>query len=1018
MNLSNLAIKYSRITYLLLIIMLVGGVISFDKLAKKEDAPFVIKQAVLMCSYPGASPKEVEELITEPIEREVQSMQGVKSVKSESYFALSKITVELQPSINPDLIPQKWDELRRKTLNIQPKLPTGASEITVSDDFGDVFGIYFALTKSDAITLSELRDWAELIKQELITIEGVQKVALYGVQQEVVNIYIPLSTLSNLAISPQEIQATIESQNKLLNNGVKEAGGLSLRIDTKGTYQSLNELRSQVITTGSGAQVLLGDIATIEFGYLDPPSTMMLVDGDEAIGIGISTQSDKDVVKTGTLVEKRLDEIINRIPIGIELVPLYLENQIAEEANNQFILNLFESLLIVIVLILLIMGWRAGVLIGSSLLFSIGGTMLVMLFFDTGLNRTSLAGFIIAMGMLVDNAIVVTDNAQNGIKGGMSRFDALIKGATQPMWGLLGATFIAICSFLPLYLAPSATAEIVKPLFVVLTISLSLSWILALTQTPIFGNFILQPQSKNNGNKSLYENKFYRGFKSLLTILIRFRWVTLTLIILMLFGAIMLMNSSPKSFFPLMDKPYFRADCFLPDGYSIQETRKQTLQFAKWISQQPEVKRVSMTIGSSPLRYYLASTSIGPKPNCSNLLVELHDSESSAEVELRAALWAKDSMPDMLVRSSLFKLSPAVEATIEIGFIGENIDTLEKYSSMAMDIMRSNNLVGDVRPSWGNKVPIITPRYSQTNGQRLGVSRQIVASYINLSTIGMTMSEFRKGDQFMPILLKDASIDDFNLANLGSTPLYTPQNGVISIAQVLDTISEKFEYSVVKRYNRQRVMMAQCDPLIGANAAEAFTQVYQEIVPQLTPLLPKGYTVRVFGEEESQEESNSALAENFPLTFVLIFFTLLLLFNSYRKPLVILLMLPLILIGVVAGLALSGKTLDFFAILGLLGLIGMNIKNAVVLIDEITLQTNSGILPLTAVINATTSRIIPVVMASGTTILGMLPLLSDSLFGSMAATIMGGLFISTLLTIFILPVTYCLIMKIPSRTTI
>lgn len=1018
MNIPNLAIKYSRITYFILAIMLFGGIIAFDRLAKKEDAPFVIKQAVLMCSYPGASPLEVEELITEPIEREVQSMQGVKSVRSESFFALSKITVELLPSISPADIPQKWDELRRKTLNIQSKLPSGASEISVSDDFGDVFGIYYGLTRTEGVTLSELRDWAETIKQELVTVDGVQKVALYGVQQEVVNIYIPLSTLSTLAISPQEIQTTIESQNRLLSSGVKEASELSLRVDTKGSYQSLDELRSQVVTTGSGAQVILGDIAEIEFGYHNPPSTLMMVNNQDAIGIGISTQSDRDVVKTGVEVEKRLQDIVSRMPIGIELVPLYLENQIAQEANNQFILNLFESLLIVIVLILLIMGFRAGLLIGSSLLFSIGGTMLLMLFWDTGLNRTSLAGFIIAMGMLVDNAIVVTDNAQNGILKGMSRYDALNRGASQPMWGLLGATFIAICSFLPLYLAPSATAEIVKPLFVVLAISLLLSWGLALTQTPLFGNFILRKTSKSKNNDKanqavdIYDNRFYRGFNACLFSMIRYRWITVSLVVVMLIGAVILMNSSPKSFFPLMDKPYFRADCFLPDGYSIQETRRQTQKFAQWISQQPEVKQISMTVGSSPLRYYLASTSIGPKPNCANLLVELHDASHSSEVELRAALWAKDSMPDMLVRSSLFKLSPAVEATIEIGFIGKSIDTLEMLCYEAMEIMQQSNLVGDIRSSWGNKVAIITPRYSQINGQRLGVGRHLVASYLNLSTIGMAMSEFRKGDQFMPILLKDASIDDFNLANLGSVPLYTPYNGVISIMQVLDIIDEHFEYSVVKRYNRERVLMAQCDPLINANAAQAYDEVYDAVVPKLEQKLPKGYSIKIFGEQESQQESNSALAENVPLTFILIFVTLLLLFNSYRKPLVILLMLPLILIGVVAGLALSGKTLDFFAILGLLGLIGMNIKNAVVLLDEISLQTEAGVAPLTAVLGATTSRIVPVVMASGTTILGMVPLLSDALFGSMAATIMGGLFVSTLLTIFILPVTYCLIMRI------
>ncbi len=572
MNIPKFAIDYPKIIYFFLVIMLVGGFLSFDKLGKKEDAPFVIKQVVLVTSYPGATPQEVEQLITEPIEREVQSMAGVKTIKSESYFGLSKISVELFPSIPPQQIPQKWDELRRKTLNIQPQLPSGASQIRVNDDFGDVFGIYYGLTANEGYGYDDLREWAQKIKTELVTVDGVQKVALYGEQTQVVNVYIPLSTLANLGIDPSTISQIVSTQNQLVNSGVKQAGSLSLTINATGTYQNLDDIRAQVLTAGDGVQVKLGDIASIEKGYQEPTSTMMFVNGKPAIGIGVSTLPDRDVVKTGKLVEEQLAQTMTLVPIGLEMVPLYLENQIADQANNGFILNLIESLLIVIVVILLVMGWRAGVLIGSSLLFSIGGTMLIMLFIGTGLNRTSLAGFIIAMGMLVDNAIVVTDNAQNNIKRGMSRRDALINGAIQPQWGLLGATFIGVCSFLPLYLAPSATAEIVKPLFIVLAISLALSWILALTQTPLFGEFILKANASNK-EKEPYSGKFYDRFRKLLSKLIRFRWLTIIGVVLLLLGSLAVLNYSPKSFFPLMDKPYFRPACFLPDGYSIYDTK-------------------------------------------------------------------------------------------------------------------------------------------------------------------------------------------------------------------------------------------------------------------------------------------------------------------------------------------------------------------------------------------------------------------------------------------------------------
>lgn len=1011
MNIPKFALDNPKVFYFFFAIMLIGGIFSFDGLEKKEDAPFVIKQVVLVTQYPGATPEEVEQLITEPIEREVQSMAGVYKIKSESFFGMSKITVELKPSTPPGAIPGKWDELRRKVLNVQPKLPTGASPISVADDFGDVFGIYYGLVADEGYTYNDMRNWAQFFKTELVTVEGVQKVALFGEQVEVVNLFVSTSTLANLGVDPNAIVQIVSSQNQLVNTGVKEAGSVNLTIHAAGTYADLQDIRNQVISTRDGSQIRLGDIAVVERGYMDPPNQLMRVNGKRAIGVGVSTLPGYDVVKTGDGVKARIEQVMPLVPVGISLQPLYLENEIAAEANNGFIVNLIESVAIVILIILLVMGWRAGILIGSSLLFSIGGTMLIMLFVGVGLNRTSLAGFIIAMGMLVDNAIVVTDNAQVAMKRGVPRRKALIDGATGPQWGLLGATFIAVCSFLPLYLAPASVAEIVKPLFVVLALSLGLSWVLALTQTPMFGSFILKEPEPGDEVKDPYDNKFYNRFGRMLSALIRNRWKTIMCVVALFIGALYVMGRAPQGFFPSLNKPYFKADCFLPDGYSIRDSEKEIMRLADWLESQPVVKNVSVTVGASPLRYYLASTSFGPKANFGNILVELNDIDSTAALEQRFYVYAKENYPNVLVRSSLFKLSPAVEATIQMGFIGENIDTLEKLTIQAEKIMETCDLVGDIRSDWGNKIPVVQPVYSQEKGQRLGITRQTMAQFTKLSTNGLPMGEYREGDQFMPILLKDANIDNFNLANLGSLPVFAPNGVVVSLDQVVDSISSSYEYSVIKRFNRQRVMMAQCDQLLGANAIAAYKQVYAK-VSQMP--LPEGYKLKVFGEEETQEESNAALAVNFPLTFFLIFTTLLLLFRTYRRPVIILLMIPLIFIGVVLGLTVMNKTLDFFSILGLLGLIGMNIKNAVVLVDQIGVEQQMGLPPLQAVVAATKSRIVPVTMASGTTILGMLPLLPDAMFGGMAATIMGGLLVATFLTILVLPVTYCLIMRIRS----
>lgn len=994
--------------------MLIGGIYSFFKLPKKEDSPFVIKQAVLVTQYPGATPQEVEKLVTEPIEREIQAMSDVFQIKSESYFGMSKISIELQPTLSPDYMPVKWDELRRKVANIQPRLPSGASSISVSDDFGDVFGIYYALTADEGYTYDDLRNWAQKIKTELSPVPGVQKVYLFGEQTQVVNVKISIPKLANLGIDPNAIQQVMQTQNLLVNTGDINTGNYQLRLRAEGTYKDIQDIRDQLIVTKSGGEVRLGDIATVERGYMDPPSNLMRVDGKRAIGIGVATGSKDDVVAVGNAVADHLAEMEQLFPVGMDLKTIYPENKIADEANNGFILNLIESLLIVIVIIFIVMGSRAGMLVGSSLLFSVGGTLLIMLIWGVGLNRTSLAAFIIAMGMLVDNAIVVTDNAQVGIKRGLSRYQALIDGATKPQWALLGATFIAVCSFLPMYLAPASVAEIVKPLFIVLAVSLGLSWVLALTQTTTFGNFILK-EAKPGENKDPYDTKLYHKFESVLGRLIKRRYVTISTVVATLFLSLFVMSIMPQSFFPIMSKPYFRADLIFPEGYSIYDVETNVKKIEEeYLSKNENIKSYSFTLGGSPVRYYLASSSIGPKPNFANVLIETQDPEDAQAEEGKFYDYMVANYPNILTRSALFALSPVPDAAIEIGFIGDNVDTLVALTQRAQEIARNYDQVMEVRNSWGNKVPVWKPLYSQEKGLRLGITRQQVAYSLRSATNGVPLGEYREGDVFMPILLKDADKDSISLNDIKTLPVYSAKGRSVKVEQVIDDFSLDYEFNVVRRFNREPCMLMQCEPKRGANTMAAFSHLWKEIQEKIQ--VPEGYKMTYFGEQSEQDKGNKAIAANIPLMFGLIYVTLLFLFPKYyRKPVLIMAMLPLIFIGVVLGLLVFGKSLDFFAMLGLLGLIGMNIKNAIVLVDEIGLQLNAGLSPVNAVIEATKTRIVPVTMASGTTILGMLPLLGDAMFAGMAATIMGGLFVSTILTIFVLPVTYCVFFKIKSE---
>ena len=1004
MNISEYSLRNSKVVWFFLAVLTVGGVWGFLNMGKKEDSTFVIKSAVISASYPGANPFEVEQLVTEPIEREVQSMRRIHKITSESTFGSSRIVVEVEPATPPHEIPQLWDELRRKILNVRPQLPDGVAELTVSDDFGDVYGIYYALSADSGYTWDEMRRAAQRIKTRLLTIDGVQKVALYGEQRPVVNVYIAIGTLANFAIRPETIISTISGQNRIVNTGEKMAGVMEIEILEGSTYKSLEDIENQLLFAADGKQYRLGDIARVELEYRSPPTAVMHVDGERAIGIGISTESGVDVVKVGAKIDALLAQIEADMPLGLSLTVLYPEHRIAREANFTFLINLAESVAIVIVLIMLAMGLRAGVVVGSSLIFSIGGSMLIIYWLGEGLNRTSLAGFIIAMGMLVDNAIVVTDNARGAMARGVKRDRAVLDGANGPKWGLLGATLIAVFSYLPLYLAPSSVAEIVKPLFVVIAVSLMLSWILALTQTPLFGEMLLRVPMARGQRAARAE----RLFDSVLVAMLRHRWTTIVTAVVLFVGSLWVMALLPQHFFPSLDKPYFRADVILPEGHNIIQTERVLSEMSEWLLSQEEVRHVSTTAGGTPPRYYLASSSVAARPNFGNMLVELHSKKQTAEVEHRFEEYVAENYPDVWLRASLFALAPVPDATIELGFVGDNIDTLARLTAIVEQIMREDSRCDNVRNSWGNRRPAWLPSYSQMKGQRIGVSRDRMAEGVTIATEGYRLGEYREGDQFMPILLKDEKINNYNLTNLEALPVFSSSGKFYSVEQTVDKFDFGFDVGVVKRYNRQRVMKAQCDPAFGVNAQQLFGDLCAEV--EQIVALPADYTFKVFGEQESQQESNAALGKYLPLALLLIFTTLLLLFRNYRDPIVILAMIPLIFVGVVLGLALFGKSFNFFALLGLLGLVGMNIKNAVILVESIGLERRRGGRDLAgSLVGAARQRVVPVALASGTTILGMLPLLFDSMFGAMAATIMGGLLVATALTVFVLPVAYALI---------
>ncbi|MBO5717936.1 MAG: efflux RND transporter permease subunit [Alistipes sp.] len=994
--------RYSTLNHsvirLFVVLIIAGGIYSFVTLGKREDSTFTIKSAVLTCHYPGATPEMVESLVAEPLERELSRLSSVDEISSESHFGYCRLMVKLRASTPEREITEIWNELRRRVEDIKPKLPSDIGHISIADDFGDVYGIYYALTADEGYTWQEMRTVAKSIEQRIYSIEGVSKVALAGEQASEVVITVATATLAMFDIRPDEIAQAIASASGTPALCTIEDEQMSITLSEGATYTTTSDIENQLLTASDGKQYRLGDIMRVELRSVEPMSYIVRVDNQRAIGIAISSDSDVDVVKVGDKIASALEEIERGLPLGMELRKIYSENEIALEATNDFLLNLAASLAIVILLIIATMGWRSGIAVGSSLLLSVAMTMIVLLPSGETLNRTSLAGFIIAMGMLVDNAIVVTDNTSTLLLGGLPRHIAAIRGARQNRWGLLSATLIAIVSFLPLQLAPSSVAEIIRPLFIVIAVSLLSSWLLAITQLPELSVTLLRPRPRAES----FERSAW--FRPIVEMLIRYRWVVVTVSIMLLGLSAVTMQRMPQDFFPRLSKPMFRAEILLPEGYNIEATEQRLAKITDYLTSLEDVRQVSTTAGGTPPRYYLASGSYSQRPNYGNLLIELRNTSACDRVEQSMTRWVTQSMPEVWLRTSQFKLSPVPEATIEFGFSGENIDTLARLVDDAMRIMHSTPGTTNIRSSWGNRVPSIEPRYSELKGQRIGVDRSRMILSLELATKGVAMGAIRQDDKEIPILLRWDALSEGGLSTLGTMPLFSRRGRAYSIEQATSGFDFSFALPVIRRIDSERVMKAQCDPRLGVNTIALSEELLRSIERNIE--IPEGYTMALYGDEESREESNKALSSRLPITLIIIVVLLVLLFGNYRDPIIVLVTLPLIFVGVVWGLTLSGKMFDFFSLLGLLGLVGMQIKSGVILLERIRELRREGMSVRRAAAQAATDRLSPVVTAAGTTILGLIPLVFDPMFGSMAVTIMGGLVVATLLVVALLPVVY------------
>ena len=1032
MNISKWALNRGVLINAFVAVLIIGGLWAFTQMPKLEDPAIRVKQALVVATYPGASAHQVELELTDPIEKSIRQMPGIDHIESSSYADMTIITVELHPTVKDDELEQQWDLLRRKVENIKPSLPKGSQVMTVADDFGDVYGMFYALT-GDGLSDRQLSDYAELIKREVLAIDGVTRVDIYGKRPECININLKEEKMANLGVLPTEVIQTLNGQNATSYAGYYDNGTRRIRVTVDDKFRSVEDIANMLIAGHDDDQLRIRDIADVSKGYEKVTRNAMLRDGERALGISIACSSSHDILKVGDKVEEKLGQLAERMPVGVEYNKVFFQPERVSDSLYTFLINLLESVVIVVVVLIFFMGFKSGVILGMSLAVIVFGSFLVLNGFDGTLQRVSLAAFILAMGMLVDNAIVIVDGILVDLRSGKPRAEALTSIGRKTAMPLLGATLIAILAFMPIFLSPDTSGVYVRDLFIVIAVSLLLSWLLALTHVPLMANRLLHPKVSEG---EAYKGKAYDMLDKVMGICLRHRLMVVGAAVVLLVGSMSCYPFLQQSFFPDMEYDQLYIEYKLPEGYNSTQVENDLEQMRKMLMQCKDVTHVTTSIGGTPSRYNLVRSIATPSLAYGELIVDFTSPETLVEHLDSMQRTLNDRFPDAYIKIKRYNLMYK-KYPIEICFNGPDPQVLHQLTDSAMAIVRNSDKVCLPTSDWEPQVPVLTVDYNQQAARTSGLSRGDVALSLMSYTDGIPVGTFYDGIHPENIYVKCHTDKGEEVENLDRVNVFgmMPNVGNVfnrstvqklmsgrldkddvirqvtsttPLSQVSKGIDIRWEEPVVVRYNGQRQQRLQCSPAPGVSTESARQSIAKAIE---SIAIPEGYSLSWEGEYKASTQSKQYLFKGFPLSVVMMLLILIMLFNDFRRPAIIFSCIPLVVVGVFPSVLLSGKDFGFVAIVGILGLIGMMIKNGIVLIDEISLQISQGKPLDRALIDSSKSRLLPVMMASLTTILGMIPLISDSLFGSLAVTIMGGLAAGTVIILIFIPVLYSLMYK-------
>ncbi|NOI29655.1 efflux RND transporter permease subunit [Vibrio coralliilyticus] len=1018
MSIAEYSIKNKVISWLFLVILAVGGYTSFMDLGRLEDPAFTIKDAMIISTYQGATSQEVEEELTYPLEKEIRKLPYIDKITSTSSNGMSQIMVSMEMEYGPDELPQIWDEMRRKIYDLQPSLPSGVNSIQIIDDFGDVYGVMLMLT-GDGYDYIELKRYADYLSRELELVDGVGKVTISGDQQEQLFVEVSLERLAALNLDMNTVVGLLSQQNSVQSAGDVMVNGQSLTIRPNGTMSSEQELEDLIIHgRDTGNLIRLKDVATVSRGIQDKPSNVLTYNGKPAINLAISFGSGVNVVEVGNAIQAELAELENIKPAGVEINYFYNQSAEVDNSVNDFIISLGQAVAIVIIVLLFAMGLRSGLIIGAVLLLTVFGTFILMKQYDVELHRISLGALIIALGMLVDNAIVVVEGILVGLKKGKTKLQAAVDIVKQTQWPLLGATVIAITAFAPIGLSQDATGEFMGSLFWVLCFSLFLSWITALTLTPFLADLMLKENETNADAEDVdpYKGILFTVFGACLKFALRFRWLTVASMVGLLVVAVIGFGMVKQSFFPPSNTPMFYVDMWMPEGTDIRKTVEETKKVEQYIRAKDSVEFVTTTTGQGLQRFALTYQPEKSYEAYTQLQVRTTDREVMFSLleELDRELSVQFNQPTFQFKLMEFGPSPA--SKIEARITGPDPQTLRSIAAKVEDILLADPGARNVRHDWRERTKELVPLFNESKARRLGISKEDVSNTLQMAFGGTPIGLLRDGTHMLPIIARLPEEERVDFESLANVKIWSPSlQTYIPVDQVIDGVSLQWQEPLIQRRDRKRTLTVLADHDVLGN--ETAASLFARIQPKVQAMsLPEGYSISWGGEYESSKDAQEALFGSLPMGYMLMFIITMFLFNSLRKPLVIWFTVPLSIIGVSIGLLATDMPFSFTAFLGLLSLSGMILKNGIVLLDQINIELESGKDPYQAVFDSAISRVRPVSMAALTTILGMIPLVFDAFFGSMAITIMAGLGFATVLTLIVVPVLFAIFYRIKPST--